>query len=324
MRICISGASGFIGSKLTQYHLSLGHDVRYLTRSADNQIPDAQAFIGDLSGPIEPLVSFLEGADIFYHCAGEINNEALMRKTHVIGTQQLLQAVKEIPKQQHPPHWIQLSSCGAYGQPSKRPITNRFVDEETNEEPNGEYETTKTESDHLVMNYAKAHNAFYYTVIRPSIVFGAGMRSTAIKRLTNIIKKGVFFYVRDKAAIANYVHVDDVVSAMTLSANNKLAFNQTFIVANDCGYKEVVDTIADVLRVKKPNIVINEYWLRKILSIIGLLCCPSITQEHIDVMVRRTEYSNHKLKALLGWVPSAAILNQITQHIEKEMVSSSE
>lgn len=318
MNVCVSGASGFIGSRLVKQHLAAGDSVRYLTRSRNHRIPGVETFVGDITEPAGQLISFLEEADVFYHCAGEVYHKHKMRETHVEGTQNLLDAVNIMASHSNqPPHWIQLSSCGAYGQ-SKNPATNRFIDENTEENPHGEYECTKTESDCLVIGNADVNPNFKYSIIRPTIVFGVGMRSTAIKRLASIVNKGFFFYVRDKNTIANYVHVEDVVSAMMLSAGNSSAFNQTFIVSNDCRYQDMVTRISVVLGAKLPDRVFHEYLLRKLILVAGWFRNLPITQSHIDVMVRKTTYSNNKLTQMLGWSPASTVLDQIAKYIEQE------
>lgn len=317
VKIAISGGTGFIGKKLVQHHLKVGDEVRYLTRTDNQPIIGASAIIGDLNSTVDQLLPLFSNSDVFYHCAGELKNEALMHSTHVQGTINLLHVIEKAHSQnQKNFHWIQLSSCGAYGQAYPQPSIPRYVDENSQDSPSGEYEYTKTEADKLIISFASQHDWFKYTIIRPTNVFGVGMRSTAIKRMVQMVKKRLFFYVGNRNSIANFVHVDDVVKAMQLSINHTSAYNQTFIVSNDCKFSDVVDTFAEVLQTPKPSWIINEFLLRRLVNLIGKWIKLPISSTQIDVMTRQTYYSNQKVKNMLCWIPSTSVLVQLKQYVD--------
>jgi len=316
MLVSITGATGFIGRRLAEHYLKNGIKVNYLTRTDINPIIGANSFIGNVNSSTIQLISFLDNIDTFYNCAGEIKNEASMYNTHVQGTINLLKVIEQSHSQNSKIfHWIQLSSCGAYGQTSAHASIERFVDENTPDNPSGKYECTKTEADNLIIAFAEKHDWFKYTIIRPTIVIGNGMRSSFINRIASIIKKRLFFYIGNKNAIANFVHVDDVVRAMLISARQPHAFNQTFIVSNDCKFNEVVDTIADTLLVPKPRFIISESFLRKFINVFEKWVNLPISNEQIDVMMRQTYYSNKKIKNTLSWNPSDSMLEQLKQYV---------
>ena len=101
---------GFIGKRLVNHHIQQGDQVRLLSRKPPLKEISAQYFLGDLSNLNVDLSSFVDNADILYHCAGEINNEQIMRKLHVDGTQKLVNL-----SHGRVGRWVQLSSVGAYG-----------------------------------------------------------------------------------------------------------------------------------------------------------------------------------------------------------------
>lgn len=316
VNVAITGGTGFIGKKLVQQHLKMGDEVSYFTRTDSQPIIGAKAIIGDLNSTAGQLIRLLSSSDVFYHCAGELKNEALMHSTHVQGTINLLHVIEKFHSQnQKDFHWIQLSSCGAYGQISSAPSTARYVDENTQDNPSGEYECTKTEADSLIIAFAKKHDWFKYTIIRPTIVFGVGMRSTLILRIAWMIRKRLFFYIGNKNAVANFVHVDDVVSAMVICANQPKAYNQIFIVSNDCKLKDLVDKVAEALLVPKTRWVINDLFLRKFVDVVGKWIKMPISSAQVDVMMRQTYYSNKKIRKALDWSTSDSVLVQLKQYV---------
>ena len=312
--IAITGATGFIGQKLVARHAENHDNILYLTRT-NKLIDGAEAFVADVNSTLEKLQLFFEHVDILYHCVGELNDESAMRTTHVQGTQNLLNALAQSRLESKKDfHWIQLSSCGAYGQPTEHPAIPRYVDETTQDNPKGEYECTKTEADRLIIDFAEKHNWFKYTIIRPTNVFGVGMRSVAIRNMTHMIQKKLFFYVGHNQAIVNFVYVDDVVSALMLCGGNPKAFNQTFIVSNDCGLQACINKMADTLKVKKPSLIVNELVLRKLVSLLGKVVNLPLNGGKIDVLMRKTYYSSQKIKTLLGW-QAGDVLSQFDQYL---------
>jgi nucleoside-diphosphate-sugar epimerase len=316
MVVSITGATGFIGRRLAEYHLKSGNEVRYLTRNDSNPIVGANVFIGNVNSAADQLTPFLTNIDAFYHCAGEVKNEASMHNTHVQGTANLLHVIEALQLQnQKTIHWIQLSSCGAYGHTSYPLYIARDVDENTQVNPSGKYECTKTEADNLIIAFAEKHDWFKYTIIRPTIVFGTGMRSTLIMRITSMIKKRLFFYIGNKNTVANFVHVDDVVNAMILSANQPNAYNQIFIVSNDCKLIDLVDTVAETFSIPKPRWIISEWFLRKFVDVVGRRVKLPISSAQINVMVRQTYYNNNKIRKALNWSPTDSVLIQFKQYV---------
>ena len=77
MLIAITGGSGFIGNELLQNHLKLGDEVRVLSLRGGESGRHIQYFQADLTKPNyeDVLQSFVDGADILYHCAGELYND---------------------------------------------------------------------------------------------------------------------------------------------------------------------------------------------------------------------------------------------------------
>ena len=98
MTICVTGGAGFIGKPLVEALVKNGQLVRVLTRYVDTPKQTTHQplyFQADLTSSEVQLQDFLEGADVLYHCAGEIKDKSIMQSLHVQGTQRLLEAVRE-------------------------------------------------------------------------------------------------------------------------------------------------------------------------------------------------------------------------------------
>jgi nucleoside-diphosphate-sugar epimerase len=295
MDVAITGGTGFIGRALVLRHLAAGDTVRALTRRPNNQtgFPDAvTVYSGDLaSGGDSALLShFVEGADVVYHCAGEIARESRMRSLHVDGTKKLIQAASnEIG------HWVQLSSVGVYGSHRRGVVT-----EETPLRPVGVYETTKAESDQVVQQAAE-HGAFSFTVLRPSIVFGPGMRSRSLRQMTDMIDRGLFFFIGPKGASANYIFLDNVIEALVRCGRLAAAKGRVYNLSDHRVIEEFVALIADALGKARPSLRVAEGLARFAARTLGKLPGFPLTETRVDALTTRVVYPATRMEQELGY-----------------------
>lgn len=300
LQVCVTGANGFIGRKLVDVLSQQDHAVRVLSRRLNCVLSAGTKLVhGDLTSVACPLDQFVENCDVVFHCAGEIHNVAAMRSLHVEGTRRLLQAVlKEAAQTGKVIHFVQLSSVGVYGQ--EIPNAGRVVTEVTVPRPIGEYETTKTLSDDLVIQASKCR-LMNYSIVRPSNVLGSDMPNQSLRGLISMVKRGLFFYVGKPGAVATYVHVDDVVSALMECALKLEAKEQIYNLSNDCFLEDLITHIASLLGVRPPRIRIPEPLVRTAVGFLeGLVSIP-LTQSRIDALVNKTRYPSDKIVSDLGF-----------------------
>ena len=316
-RACVSGASGFVGLKLLEKLVNQGFSVRVLTRKNKSIFPDGvEIFYADLASPTCNLKSFFSGCDIFFHCAGDINNPMNMRALHVDGMQRLLKAFSdEIDLTNRHMHWVQLSSVGVYSKPNDSPTKVRKITELSKIHPYGEYEITKTKADKLLLEFAKSR-AFTFSILRPSNIVGLDMPNQSFKGLIDNIIKRRFFYVNSMSSISNYIHVEDVVAALVLCSHAPRAANQIFNLSNDCKLSDIVLSLSLDKSMKHKNLIIPEWVIRFVVSITpGFFNLP-LNKNRIDALVSRTHYSNYKIERLLKFLPKRSIPEFAVEYIK--------
>ena len=74
MKILVTGATGFIGSRIVELALESGHDVRALVRTLPGKSPakdSIEYFAGDLLDP-SSLAATSEGVDAVIHAAARV------------------------------------------------------------------------------------------------------------------------------------------------------------------------------------------------------------------------------------------------------------
>lgn len=288
--VAITGGTGFVGRHLVARHVALGDEVRYLTRSRANAaLSGATPYVGDLRSGTG-LSSFAAGADVLYHCAAELQDPSIMDDVNVRGTEQLLAAAQgEVGL------WVQLSSTGVYG-----PVRSGVVDEERLLAPANAYECSKATADELVLEYSQS--GLRSVLVRPSNVYGSDMSNQSLFQMIRMINKGLFFYIGSPDAMANYLHVENLVDAMVLCAEAVHVENgREYIVSDHCRLEELVDVIAANLGRQRPSLRLPEPMLR----ILAGLCSPipgfPLSLSRIDALTNRTIYSTERIEGELGY-----------------------
>lgn len=298
MIVAVTGGSGFIGRKLIDEHIQRGDDVRYLTRAKPLASISAKPYAGDIASPECSLKDFVNNADILYHCAAEIRDEARMQSVNVEGTRRLINAASgRIGR------WVQLSSVGAYG-----PRASGVVTEHDQELPIGPYEATKTIADNLVRE-ASAKSSFTSVLLRPSNVFGREMRNQSLFQMFSMIERGLFFFIGPPGASANYVHVDDVVQALALCGTHPAAKGRTFIVSDWCSIEALVAAIAGAMHSKVTRTRLPLLPVRLLVSLFGNIPKFPLTESRFRAMTTRVRYSSVLLERELGFTRKMPILD---------------
>jgi nucleoside-diphosphate-sugar epimerase len=300
--ICVTGGNGFIGKKLIEELSKIKCHIKILTRKKDSKFPNnLEVFFGDLTDPDLSLAKFIEGCDVLFHCAGEINNEARMSSLHINGTQKLIDSVRnEIKLSKKMIHWVQLSSCGAYGPPPNNNIEiKREITEFSSTNPINEYEKTKAKSDELVIT--SSVNNFSYTILRPSNVIGASMTNQSIRKLIKLVHSGRFFFIGKKDAIATFIHVNDVAKAMILIASNSRSRNEIFNLSNDCSWEALIIHISSILNVSILPLRVPYKLIQIPVYSLKLIIGRFIHVPQFATFALRTKYSTQKIESYLNF-----------------------
>jgi nucleoside-diphosphate-sugar epimerase len=287
MIVAITGGRGFIGRRLVERHRNAGDTVRLLTRQVVDEThddPRITYFRGDLSQPCDVLTRFVDGADVLYHCAGEIRNPAQMTAVHVVGTEQLIAAARG-----RVGRWVQLSSAGVYG-----PHRDGVIDESTVGLPQGIYEVTKSQADALV-TAAGDDGAFAYAILRPTIVFGPDMPNRSLFQWIAMIARRWFFFVGRPGASANYIEVDNVIDALQLCATHPRAVGQAFNLSDWRSVESFVGTIAAALGQSPPRWRLPEMPLRWLARCLQQVPRMPLTESRVLALCTRARYPIDKI-----------------------------
>jgi nucleoside-diphosphate-sugar epimerase len=211
MKIFITGASGFIGDRLSKKLADCGHEVHALVR---NELPARQRhkdilyFKGDITQPAT-IQEAIEGCEQVYHVAGYAKLWAARRKTfydiNVTGTENVFEAALENGVKKV----VFTSSCAVFGPSLKTALT------ETDPRItayNNDYDLSKFIAENSVREYCK--KGIEAVIVNPSRVYGPGLSTHAnmiTKMLTQCLRGRFVFMPGIKNVVGNYAYIDDVV-----------------------------------------------------------------------------------------------------------------
>jgi nucleoside-diphosphate-sugar epimerase len=190
--VCVTGASGYIGSWVTKMLLDEGLNVHATVRTLDRNdknkhlflmqetYPKLKLFQANLLEP-ESFMPALEGCDTLFHTASPViilnikNPEEQLLRPAVEGTVGILSELIKIPSMRRV---VLTSSIAAVagGADSKGSGNNGYYTEEDwNEIPNHPYYKSKTMAEKSAWEIAKQQSQWTLTTLNPGLVMGPSL-----------------------------------------------------------------------------------------------------------------------------------------------------
>jgi len=249
----ITGATGFIGSRLIAALRERGTPVRALIRPGRVMPPDwrgVEPVSGDLIDPAS-LERACAGIETVFHLAGfahaEVAHSPEFAARHwainAEGSFHLLDAAVAAGVQR----FIFLSSVKAVGDPG-----SHSVDEHWHAPPESPYGQAKRAAEERVLAVGRT-TAMHVVVLRPALVYGPGMKGN-LPQLINAVRRGWLPPLPETGNRRSLVHVDDVVQALLLTAVHSAAAGQTYLVTDGQPYsgRELYLLICRMLDLPEP------------------------------------------------------------------------
>lgn len=277
MRILVTGATGFIGSRLCRALLADGHQVRALHRPRSPLQALAGLPVERVVGNVldrESIDPCVEGMHAVIHCAGELGPRASHLKSeavitsHVVGTRNVAQASLRYGVDR----FIYTSSVAALGVPSlpSSAETTPLMTEAhqwnygTRRWPYG-YAKHMAELEVL----EAVHAGLNGVIVNPSIVIGAG-------DLNQVSNAFIVFMALHGLPLAvpggvNVVHIEDVLQGHLAALERGRSGERYLLTGENLSIPRLLTLTAEIVHQRPPRWTIPDWGLGIAASVVDLI-----------------------------------------------------
>ena len=282
--ILVTGATGFIGSRLVNSLIDKGYNVTSLVRKGKEGNSKSNIIYGDIT---DEKIDFKDlEFDCVFHLASHTpleKNKKILEKVNLEGTKKLFEEIKSITKS-----IIYISGLGVYGETGEI-----VIDENQKYNPNTNFVKIRLDAEKYLKDNSLDHK-IDFAVAHLGDVYGSDgwFYEMLIKRL----KKNTFRIPDGGEYYKSFVHVDDAVGSM-IAILEKESFGESFIIADSMpvSFKEFSNFTADQISSKHPGGV--PIFLAKIVlgsDLIKLLTTPIKISNKKILEIYDFKYSNYK------------------------------
>ncbi|NJR40606.1 MAG: NAD-dependent epimerase/dehydratase family protein [Leptolyngbyaceae cyanobacterium CSU_1_4] len=309
MKTLITGANGFTGSHLVkalaQQAEQAGDTLRALVRPTSDisrlaNLP-VQRVYGDITDRAS-LQAAMQGVDRVFHTAAYVElgivDALRMERINVEGTRNVLEAAQAARVQK----MVYCSTIGVYGDTQGQVIDETF--ERQQKGFSSAYDSTKYAAQQLVDQFAAT--GFPVVSVMPSGIFGAD--DPHFGPVMDTFLSGRLKVWAGGDRITGIVHVDDLVSALILAAEQAPSGAHYIISAGDLSTRAMFQFLSQETGIPAPTEIPQPVvrLVGNLLEPIGrfLSWQPPISRERVHYIYDRcVRVSGDKARRELGWNP---------------------
>jgi nucleoside-diphosphate-sugar epimerase len=312
VRCLVTGASGFIGSRLTRRLRDAGYEVRCLVRATSDvsalERLDVELFRGDLTNAAT-VSGAAADCRCVVHCGALVSDWAgigEIRAVNVTGTRNLLETAVTASVERV----VHISTTDVYGHPGTRVLSER----QTPGNFANWYAQSKREAEAEVWRFAGT-GALQTTVLRPATVYGPGSKEV-VGEISKAICRGQMLMVDGGRAIAGLVYIENLLDAVLLALDAEGAAGATYNVTDglDVTWRQFLGNLAGGLGHRQPRLSLPyrpasalamtmEQGYRALHRATGLTTPALLSRQAVQVLGRNQDFSNAAIRTALGWKP---------------------
>ncbi|KAF2509855.1 NAD-dependent epimerase/dehydratase family protein [Flavobacterium foetidum] len=318
--VLVTGGTGLVGAHLLLHLIESGENVRAIYRNQNNIWKTKQLFLLYNKAPLFEKIEWVEadildipsleeafiGIEYVYHCAALISfdpkDEEKLRKTNIEGTANIVNfcIAKDIKK------FCFVSSIAALGDLASH---ETYITEET------EWNPEKPHSDYAISKYGAEMEVWRaqqedldVIIVNPGVIMGPITSKEIFKQgsgeIYQKIANGLPFYTLGSTG---FVAVDDVTRIAIELMKSDIKNERFTLIAENIVFRDVINTVADVLQVKRPSMHATPFFMNMLWMADSLLCTlffrkRTITKPSAKASYSKNLYSNEKIKTALGTV----------------------
>ena len=307
--IFVTGATGFIGTKLVNELVRLGHTVHALSRATSNRDGLDHERILLVQGDImnrESLLAGMKGCTHVFHLAAYAKNWArdpkIFHHHNVLGMDHVFKAAKQSGIQRVV--WTSTivtlgpTAPGVVGDEAMPRITSKYYTE---------YEETKSMAEQAALKAAA--EGFPVVIVNPTRVYGPGKltEGNSVSLMIDQYDRGLVPILLNRGInVGNYVLVDDLVRGHILAMEKGRIGERYIIGGENASLKKFYELVDDVsgkkhIQINLPPKVGLAYGGIQKFAADKFGIYPQITTGWVDTFLQDWAYSCAKAERELGY-----------------------
>jgi nucleoside-diphosphate-sugar epimerase len=250
----VTGASGFVGSRLAEELLASGESIRAMVRNPFQGETWRQRGVDVIVGDIRDANAVrraVQGVDVVQHCAAAVGSHYTgreIRETNLGGVRRLLEEARGASVSRV----VLLSSVNVLGSVSLDPAIEELPCRRSND-PAAD---VKIEAERLALAVANGPGP-EVVILRPGFIYGPGDPGN-LPRIIRALRRGKFAYIGSRDNVIPIVHVGDVVQAMLLAVQAPGVGGRIYQITDGTRTTigQFIDHLADLLECPRPRRVL--------------------------------------------------------------------
>ncbi|WP_049890809.1 NAD-dependent epimerase/dehydratase family protein [Natrinema versiforme] len=294
----VTGATGFLGSRLCDRLLAKGWTVRGLSRPTSDRgdLEGVEWYVGDLSDR-ETLRDLVDGADAVFHLAGiglwNAGPETVWNVNRD-GTERVLEACRDGDTGR-----VVFTSTAGTRRP---PVDADLADETDVAEPIGAYQASKAEAEGLVDRYADTGGDA--VTVHPTSIFGPGDEEFTAQLLSMGVDRTMPAHLPGGLSI---VGVSDVIDGILAAYEHGTSGEHYILGGENLSYECAVSRIANAAdgtpaRIRVPATAIRAAGpVAEAVDAVANRRMFPFDRQMADLATQRLFYSSRKASEELGY-----------------------
>jgi nucleoside-diphosphate-sugar epimerase len=319
--VLVTGASGFLGGRLTEMLAERGEPVRILARTTSDLRHLSHLQIQIVRGDLDDAAALAEamrGVRVVYHCAACSTDWAAPStylRANVAGTQNLLDAAVRAGSVER---FLHVSTTDVYGYPRVP------CDESAPMRDVGlPYNRTKIQGEEAVWR-AHRDRGLPVTVVRPATIYGPRGKDFVVE-IASMLRQGMMLLIDGGRARGGFTYVDNVAQAMMAAAATSKAVGRAYNISDGTGvtWREYTCALADALGYRRPRFSLPfpiAMTLGASMEVpFGLLKLegrPLLTRHAVYLLARDQEYPTARAREDFGFAPQVPFAEGMARSAE--------
>ena len=292
IKVFVTGASGFVGRRLTNAIDTKKTSLRVLSRSKQ---PGIETVVCDLQSRDIPD-DVLMGIDTVFHLAGIAHDSTKQDDKYISVNVRATVKLAELAAISGVRRFVFLSSVKAGG----NLLNGSCMTESDQIKPEGIYGKTKREAELKLLEKGR-QSGMHVSVVRSSLVYGPAMKGNLGMMFLGI-EKGWFPSLPKVVNRRSMVHVDDLVKAILLVAKDDRAKGEIFIVTDGTPHssREIYEIMCNILGKSIPK-----WYVPKFIFNFSAFFSLSLRQK-VNKLFEDDYYSSEKIQSI-GFKPQRSL-----------------